>query len=209
MGHLMNSDEQQYINQLRRAHQWKMAFFGLLFLIIGIIIGAGSGVLILGRRSPAPDRPDQYIRSVSRRMARELNLTEPQAQEIHRVVQEHLRNLDEIRRQTRPQIEAELAAMNLQIMEVLNPEQQQIWREKARQLRRRITQPEERPSPYGGRQDPGYRRQGRGILGPRPGQNFNPRSPRRPLPPQPQPVPPTEMRPPEPPPLPLPAEPNT
>lgn len=151
----MDAQELNYIKETQRAHQWKMAFFGLLFLIVGIVIGAGAGILILGRRPAAPQgRPDQYVEMMTRRMERELNLSEPQARQIRQVTREHLQTLDQIRRETHPQIQAELTAMNQRILEVLDPQQQQIWQEKTRQLRNRFGQDRPGPGPRG----PGFGR---------------------------------------------------
>lgn len=163
MGDLMDKQELNYLNETRRVHQWKMAFFGLLFLIVGIVIGAGVGVLVLGRRPLPPQAgPDQYIQRVTQRMERELNLSEPQARQMRQIVSEHLESLDLIRRETRPRIEEEIAIMNRRILEVLDEPQQRTWQEMARRLNNRLDEPREEGGRGGfgpGPRGPGFGRQ--------------------------------------------------
>ena len=165
----MDEQDLTYIKEIHRSHQWKMAFFGLLFLIIGIVIGAGAGVLILGRKPiPEPGHPDDYIMRVTRRMERELNLSEPQAKQIRQIVDKHLRQLYQIREDSRPLIEQEVVTMNQQVMEVLDQQQKRIWQEKTRQLHNRFQKGQMRRQNRPGQQRPGepLRRQKRQQAGP-------------------------------------------
>lgn len=145
---------------LRRLHQWRMAFFGLMILSAGLITGAAATVLVLHRPGPpegaAP--PNQAYQVTLERIMPRLHLTPQQAEQAGPVLRRRMQRLEEIREQGRVQIARELQAMHEEISAVLSPQQQQLWWELMRGL----------PGPFP--RGPGWHGQGpRGPFGPRGG----------------------------------------
>jgi hypothetical protein len=149
---------------LCRLHRWRMAFFGLIILIAGLVIGAAAAVLVLPRtsqeRPPSPERGRQMM--LERIMPR-LGLSPEQARQVGPILQKHMQRLEEIREQGRTQIAEELDAMDESLSAVLTPDQQQRWRGLMRDLPGQFPREQGRygPGPRGG-QGPRGGGQGRG-----------------------------------------------
>ncbi len=137
MGNAMNQPENldSPTVLLRRLHRWRMAFFGLIILIAGLIIGAAAAVLVLPRtgvqRAASQERGHQMM--LERIMPR-LGLSAKQAEQIGPVLQKHMQRLEEIREQGRTQIAEELEAMDEDLSAVLTPDQRQRWHDLMRDL---------------------------------------------------------------------------
>ena len=159
----------------------KPVLFGVLTLISGIAIGAGLTLILTSNsdeRKPLPD-----VRMVER-ITRELNLTPEQKEQIGPIVQKHMKVMDDIRKEARPKIMAELEQMNDGIMAILDEGQKQIWQDKIKRMQDLFKQLHQRRGPGDGR------RSGRDPNSPprrgerRPGERFRERPPEGPLPPK-------------------------
>jgi hypothetical protein len=189
MGHVMNQAE---LNEnptvlLRRLHRWRMAFFGLVILLAGITIGAAGVLLVVRPEPPGPPRdPDVAVRMMMGRFRDELQLEPEQVDAIRAILHARMQNLNEIREQARPKIEAQLRTLKKEIEAVLTPEQRGRWERIVSRLEREFRHGMRRGPgrPGGPRPDDfpggrgGYRRPS--SFGPRDGERpGRPGSPRR------------------------------
>ena len=115
---------------LRRLHHWRMAFFGLVILLAGMLSGAAVALLVVGhigreRRPPAVPPVTELITRVVPR----LHLSEEQTRQIEPIVQKHYERLDAIRQEGRTEIMEELKLMNEEMFTVLNEDQARLWQQ--------------------------------------------------------------------------------
>jgi hypothetical protein len=144
MGDTMSDNqvnENQNIYQIKM-HRWRMAFFGLVILLAGIIIGGAASLLVVWRvpigPMPGPERvADRMIQG----LLQELRLSPQQRQQIEPIIRRHMERIDQIRKEARPQIEGHLRQMNEEIMPILDDQQRMMWI----QMQQRL--PMEQPSP--------------------------------------------------------------
>jgi len=106
-------------------------YFVMTF-ILGILVG-GAGVLFYGWHFGRWHRGYDKDRIV-RHMTRELRLSEPQAQQISRIMEESGKRFEELRRQHRPQFDALRKESRDRIRQVLTPEQAAKFDEMVRRL---------------------------------------------------------------------------
>lgn len=157
------------VNYMRKLHRWRIAFFGLAILLAGIVIGAAS-TLILVRPRPIgwPDGPEFVSQGMLHGLQRYLHLSREQTEKVESILQKHIRKLNDIRMNARPQVIEQLQLMNEEISAVLTEQQKHIWQDRLHQLQRQL-QPHGRRW-GGGMEGPPYR-QGRGKFGPPPPRN--------------------------------------
>ncbi len=118
---------------LRRLHHWRMAFFGLIILLAGVGIGAGT-MLIVRPVPPGPDDQTISIDRVARTLRYRLDLSDEQSKDIRPVLYDCLRTLNKIRQEARPAISEELEHMSEGIASVLNDSQLQGWKRMQKKL---------------------------------------------------------------------------
>lgn len=143
----------QYDDQIRlikHLHRWRMAFFGLVILIAGILIGAGLTPLITGRRSSRILPGVEFINEQTiRHLQRELKLRPEQTEEVAAICDKHLKALQEIREQARPKIASQMNQLYTDVRAVLDEQQQQLWKQSIRRLRDRFMAPPHERPPHG------------------------------------------------------------
>jgi hypothetical protein len=115
---------------LRRLHRWRMAFFGLVILLAGMLSGAAATLLVVGHigresRPPAADAVKELLLRVGPR----LHLSEEQVKQVQPIVGKHMQRLDEIRQKGRTEIVEELRLMNEEMFTVLNENQARLWQQ--------------------------------------------------------------------------------
>jgi hypothetical protein len=120
---------------LIKMHQWRMAFWGLVILLAGIVIGVSSILIVQWRfiKGPRPG-PEIMVNRMVRGLQHELDLSRQQRDKIEPIIHKHMSKLDEIRRNARPLIEQEMRLMNEEIALILNPEQKILWERMLRNL---------------------------------------------------------------------------
>jgi len=116
-------------------HRWRMAFFGLVILLAGIVIGGAASLLVVWRVSmkpmPGPERSaDRMIQG----LRHELRLSPAQREQIEPIIHRHMERLDQIRREARPLIEGQLRQMNDEIAPLLDDQQRMMWRQMQQRL---------------------------------------------------------------------------
>jgi hypothetical protein len=116
------------VSHLNKAHTWRMAFFGLIILIAGIVIG-GSSMLIFAPKKLIQPPPGPEFRSLRMipPLRRDLGLDPEQAEKIKPILDKYMQKLATIRIEARSEIAETLDQMNQEIAAILTEEQQQLW----------------------------------------------------------------------------------
>ncbi len=156
---------------MKRLHRWRMAFFGLVILLAGLVIGAALTFLLTHRfDKPHTPPPEFAAEQVVRRLGRQLNLSKKQMKQLEPILRNHMQKLHDIRMEARPQIMEQLRLMNEEISSVLSEEQKQLWQRHLRRLQADLRQPRRHRAGSEPRLPDGQRprRQGRERFGPPP-----------------------------------------
>jgi len=154
---------------MRKAHSWRMAFFGLVILLAGIVIGATSVIILLKPKPIGSSAGPEFVsETMIRGLRRQLGLSPEQKEKVEAILQKHMQKLHEIRMNARPQINEQLQLMNEEISAVLTEQQRQIWQERLLPLQRQLRQ--RGPRRGNGLEGPPFRR---GQRGPGPPQSPN------------------------------------
>ncbi|MHC4643293.1 MAG: hypothetical protein ACYS32_16735 [Planctomycetota bacterium] len=161
--------DNQTTHYIRRLHRWRMAFFGLVILLAGIVIGAASITILAPNRLMRPPGPaEDATREIIRRLRRELGLSPEQDEKIGPILQKHMQKLEEIRTNARTEITEQLQQMDEGVSAVLAEEQKRIWQRWLRMLQWQLRPPGRGPG-EGGRHRGGLqerKRMGPGPFGP-------------------------------------------
>jgi len=135
----------------RRFPFWRQALLGFIILLCGIMIGAGGTVLV-GRRvmlRASTRQPAQVRDAIVRRMSRRLHLTPTQQTQVREIVGRHLDRLNEIRGDSRRQVQQEMDSLRDEVSQVLTPDQARAWQAQFDRMRHFAPPPP--PHPPGGR----------------------------------------------------------
>jgi hypothetical protein len=144
-------------------HRWRMAFFGLVILLAGMVIGTSVTLSWLCHTHPGAPGPSPEFAAVSMvgRLQDYLDLSPEQTEKLEPILRKHLEQLYEIRIGARSKIEEQLRQMNTEISSILGEGQKQLWHEHLQGLQQQL-----RPGPAGPpgppRRGP-YRHRGRGL----------------------------------------------
>jgi len=144
------------VSHINKTHTWRMAFFGLIILIAGIVIG-GSSMLILAPNKliQPPPGPEFNSMRIIPPLRRNLGLAPEQAEKIKPILDKHMQKLATIRIEARSEIAETLNQMNQEIAAILSDQQQQLWQREISRLQNELR-------PRGG---PGGPRRGEGPGG--------------------------------------------
>ena len=120
---------------VQKMHMWRMAFFGLVILLAGIVIGGASAFVVVRRtRMDRPPSPPIAVSAMIPRLQRHLDLSPEQREKLQPILQEHMETLREIRINAGEQIGEELQLMQDEISSVLDEHQRQLWRQNLQRL---------------------------------------------------------------------------
>lgn len=129
-------------------HRWRMAFFGLVILLAGIIIGASAALIGKWHFLKGPGLgPERTADRMVQGLRHELRLSPDQRRQIDPIIQKHMERLDQIRKEARPRIEGELRAMNEEIAPLLDDQQRKEWKQMQRRLPMEPSPDQMRPKP--------------------------------------------------------------
>jgi hypothetical protein len=184
----IESSDNLGIDYMQKMHRWRMAFFGVVILLAGIVIG-GALMMILApqmliKLPPGPEFSPQIMIPPLRA---ELGLTDEQTEKIKPIMDKYMSKLNQIRMNARTEIGDTLKQMNDEIAAILTDEQKEIWQRGLDRLDREL-----HPGDWRRGEGPGgppFRRgepgRDRPDLGPRdfrrgPGPGPGPFGPRRP-----------------------------
>ena len=166
MGDAMNKTEptESSHDYLKQMHRWRMAFFGLVILLAGIVIGVSSMFMVSHRRQPPPLPPlDEATNRVLIKERDRLGLSPKQVKQFGPILKKHMDKLDEIRTTAREQITERLQLMNEEVSSVLDERQKRLWERDIQDLGRDLRPARRRDGfgPHGpGPDEWGHRRRG-------------------------------------------------
>jgi hypothetical protein len=111
-------------------HRWKTAFFGLVILLAGLVIGASAAAIYLRQFRPgvAPGIESVNDRTLAA-LQQELQLDPAQRERIRSILARRLEAIDEIRAEARPRIAREMNELYEEVFAVLDGPQRVKWRE--------------------------------------------------------------------------------
>jgi Spy/CpxP family protein refolding chaperone len=135
----MNEQSNEQLQLLKKMHRWRLAFFGIVILAAGMVIGAA--VAMVYKTAVTVQHPEgiEFVDThTMKRLKRDLDLTEEQSHQIGKIFNDHMKSLSDIRRQARPQIAEEMNALYTDVLEVLDDNQQEKWKKSIRRLREHI-----------------------------------------------------------------------
>ena len=103
--------------------------------------GAGLTVVVLTQAVlSVAQHPEEIPDRVTGWLRRTLHLSDEQAANVKEILVRNQQALWEIRRQTRPRVEAVLDRIQMEVGSVLNDQQAQRWNRRVNRLRQRWTQ---------------------------------------------------------------------
>jgi hypothetical protein len=142
MGVAMNQIEpdKNSMIMLQKLHRWRMAFFGLVILLAGIVIGAASTLIVCRHTFMGPPPPPELApMRMIRDLQRHLDLSPEQQEKIKPILKRHMQKLREIRMNARPQITNQLKLLNEEISSLLDEHQKRLWQHRFHRLQGRLT----------------------------------------------------------------------
>ena len=113
---------------LRRLHHWRMAFFGMVILLAGMLSGAALTLLLVGhggQRHPLP--PVDAVRLLAERLPGVLHLTAEQQRQVEPILQNRMKKLDQIQGNGQKAIAEELRLLTKEMAGVLTADQMGLW----------------------------------------------------------------------------------
>jgi hypothetical protein len=153
----IEKNEPMNIDTIQKLHRWRMAFFGVVILLAGIVIGGASMMILLPHKLMAPPPGPEFdsLRMLPS-LRRDLGLSLEQSRRIEPILDKYMKKLVDIRIEARDEIAQTLKQMNEDISEILSDRQERIWKRDLERLQRDL---------HPGRGGPG--RRGEGPGGPR------------------------------------------
>ena len=123
------------VSHINKAHNWRMAFFGLIILVAGVVIGGSSMLIFAPEKLIQPPLGPEFAsgRMVSQ-LHRELHLSPEQAEKVEPILKEHMETLSNIRIDAQDQIGEALEQMNEQISSILTDRQKRMWESRLHRL---------------------------------------------------------------------------
>jgi len=129
--------DNQVVSQINKAHMWRMAFFGLVILIAGVVIGGSAMLIFAPEKITRPPRGPEFASGrIAGQLQRELRLTPEQAEKIEPILKEHMETLHNVRIDAQEQIGEALEQMNEQVSSILTDRQKRIWESRLQRLQR-------------------------------------------------------------------------
>lgn len=137
-----------------RRRRWRTLLVSLLLVVAGAAIGAALTVLVIVRQVQHRVRhPEEFPPRAAARLQRYLELSDDQTRRVEAILGERQADLQEIRREVQPRVEAEIERIRREIEAVLDPRQAERWNTWLDQKRQTwlppLPEPQTRPSPGG------------------------------------------------------------
>jgi hypothetical protein len=140
MGNVMNDTDKNNdtnIEHIKKIFFWRSAFFGLIILAAGIIIGSAS-MSILTAHKMTTTSPSGQFDSLMPRLNRILGLTQQQGNKIRPILDGHMQHLQELRENARIDIINTLDQMNKEISPILAQRQKIVWQQELVRIQREL-----------------------------------------------------------------------
>jgi hypothetical protein len=115
------------ITRPRRRWIWTI-LLALVIFISGVLVGGGVTFKVItnGFKRSFQD-PAVSAERITHRMKRRLDLTDEQTVQVRRIFLEQQKEIQSLRRQIRPQLEAQFEKTRRELAAVLTPEQARKW----------------------------------------------------------------------------------
>ena len=130
--------EKAFAPPIPKRRRWPLVLFGVLLLLSGMIIGvAGNEYYHKYMRDKFIGHPERASQLIARRLKSELNLSSQQEDQVEKILAKRMKDLEDIQRQIRPQMDKELDQLRDEIAQLLDETQKRRWFEhftKARQF---------------------------------------------------------------------------
>jgi hypothetical protein len=124
------------INYMHKLRAWRMAFFGVVILLAGIVIGGASMMILAPDKLMKPPRGREFGHMWMLR--RDLGLSPEQSEKIKPILDSHMEALHEIRTDALSEIDKALVQMNEDISDILTEQQKRIWQRSLDRLEREL-----------------------------------------------------------------------
>ena len=111
----------------RRRWVWPV-LLALVIFVSGVLVGGGLTFKIItsGFKRSFQD-PEVSAERITNRMKKRLDLTEEQVVQVRRIILEQQKAFQSMRKQVRPQLEAQIEKTRQELAAVLSPEQARKW----------------------------------------------------------------------------------
>ena len=111
----------------RRRWVWPV-LLALVIFVSGVLVGGGLTFKIItsGFKRSFQD-PEVSAERITNRMKRRLDLTDEQFVQVRRIILEQQKAFQSMRKQVRPQLEAQIEKTRQELAAVLTPEQARKW----------------------------------------------------------------------------------
>lgn len=127
------------IEHLQKLHRRRMAIFGLVILIAGLVIGAASALIIAPGKVMQPPRPPEWmIGPIIDSIDRDLGLSPEQKNQIKPIVETHMEKMGQIMEEGREKFYALWNDFNSRIAATLTEEQAKMWNRKLEEVQHRM-----------------------------------------------------------------------
>ncbi|HSR10220.1 MAG TPA: hypothetical protein VLS90_02160 [Thermodesulfobacteriota bacterium] len=123
---------------LKPRRRWvRTILVALVIFVSGAMIGGGLTVLIIagGAKRYFQD-PAVSADRITHRMKKQLDLTEDQVTQVHRIILERQQAFQSLRKQVQPQVKAQIEKTRRELSAVLTPEQARKWEKRFDRFRK-------------------------------------------------------------------------
>ena len=116
----------------RRRWVWPV-LLAIVIFVSGVLVGGGLTFKIItsGFKRAFQD-PEVSAERITNRMKKRLDLTEEQVVQVRRIILERQKAFQSMRKQVRPQLEAQIEKTRRELAAVLSPEQARKWEKRFR-----------------------------------------------------------------------------
>jgi hypothetical protein len=119
--------------------RWKSILKGLVIFISGAVIGSALTVHVGHRLMfEALGHPDRMAERFTKRLRRELNLSDVQTGQVRRILNKHAEEVSRIMEETRPRMEEQFEMMHAEVSTVLDEDQKIKWDEHYEKMKQRF-----------------------------------------------------------------------
>ncbi len=113
----------------RPRRRWlRTTLLALAIFVSGVLVGGGITFKVISHvYKRSLQEPEATAERITQRMKRRLALTDEQVIQVRRILLERLRAFQSLRREFRPQLDAQIEMTRRQMRAVLSPEQVDQW----------------------------------------------------------------------------------
>ncbi len=126
--------------QAPKKRRWKLALWGLVILLCGMVIGAGitfhlGGAMLF--RLAGPD--GKMAEHITKRIDRDLHLTAEQRSQVAKIVDHRVSAFKSILNEAYPRIKEQFELMHVEVTPLLTPEQKLKWEKRHKRVQKVFT----------------------------------------------------------------------